>query len=61
MRASQQDLELLARLPRGRWFAAGALSIHPSRLTRLVRLGLLARRACPLGLLVSRTWDYWKD
>jgi len=52
-----KDAELLKRLPAGKWFAAGALSIHPAKLNRLVRLGVLKRRYCLIPKM-SRTWDY---
>jgi len=55
-----EDTQLLARLPVGRWVAAGAYAVHGAKLTRLVRLGLLKRRLCPAGLAVSRTWDYMR-
>lgn len=57
---SEKDDSLYARLPSGKWFAAGAVSVHSSKLTRLVKLGLLKRRIQPYGLSVSRTWDYMK-
>ena len=51
-----KDTELLARLPVGKWIAAGAYGIHGSRMNRLVRLGLLERRFAPAEM--SRSWDY---
>ena len=56
-----KDTAILARLPVGRWFAAGAYSIHSAKLHRLVRLGVLKRRPCPAGLSVSRKWDYMRE
>ena len=53
-----KDTELLSRLPVGKWFAAGALSIHWSKLDRLVKLGVLEKRWCPSGLKFSRKYDY---
>jgi hypothetical protein len=56
-----KDTALLARLPVGRWIAAGAYSVHGAKMNRLVRLGVLKRRVCPAGLTVSRTWDYMRE
>ena len=61
MKAGQEDFRLLDRLPVGKWFAAGAVSVHSAKLGRLFRLGLLRRRPCPAGLAVSRRWDYLKE
>ena len=52
-----KDTEILSRLPVGKWFAAGAISIHWAKLNRLVKLGVLERRLqCDASL--ARTWDY---
>jgi hypothetical protein len=39
-----KDTNLLSRFPVGKWFAAGAYSIHGAKVARLYRLGLLDRR-----------------
>lgn len=58
-RITLKDTDLLNRFPVGRWFAAGAYSVHGAKLARLHRLGLLERRA-PLDPKMSRTWDYFR-
>ena len=50
---SLHDTDLLARLPVGQWFRAGDYPVHGSKLNRLVRLGLLKRRARGF-----RAWTY---
>ena len=52
-----KDTELLSRLPVGKWFAAGAYSIHWSKLDRLVKLGVLEKRLQP-DISLARDWDY---
>jgi hypothetical protein len=54
-----KDTDLLSRLPVGRWFAAGAFSIHGAKLARLHRLGLLQRQP-PADSKMARTWDYYR-
>lgn len=58
---THDDAVLLDRLPIGKWFCAGALSIHASKLSRLVRLGLLVRRYSPYGLKYSHKWEYMRE
>ena len=52
-----KDTELISRLPVGKWFAAGAYSIHWSKLHRLVKLGVLEKRLQP-DISLCRNWDY---
>jgi len=54
----ETDLKWLSRFKGGDWTAAGAVSVPSTSVQRLVRLGLLDMRTTPLGLKVSRTWDY---
>jgi hypothetical protein len=56
-RITLKDTDLLNRFPVGRWFAAGAYSVHGAKLARLYRLGLLERRP-PIDSKLARTWDY---
>ena len=58
--ANQSDYDLRARLPKDRWFAAGAVCVPSAKIKRLVRLGLAEQRnACCPG--VSRRYDYYID
>ncbi len=52
-----KDTDLLNRFPVGKWFAAGAYSVHGAKVARLFRLGLLERRMAG-DLKLGRTWDY---
>jgi len=55
--ATLNDMDNLAKLPVGEWFAAGAYSIHHSKVARLYRLGYLKRR---VSVGFCRTWDYYR-
>jgi hypothetical protein len=56
--ATLKDTSILAKLPVGKWFAAGSIgAVHPSQIARLHRLGWLQRRPVHDPKL-SRTWDY---
>jgi hypothetical protein len=57
--ATLHDTDLLARLPKRQWFAAGAVSQSAAKLARLCRLGMLKRRLAAGD--TSRTWDYWRE
>lgn len=60
MDITAHDYASLARLPKGKWFALGAIGKYPgfpsATARRLLRLGLLERRFAPME--VCRTYDY---
>ena len=53
-----EDSKLLKRLPKGKWFAAGAYGVHGMTMRRLERLGYAEKRPAPVQLGVSRCWDW---
>lgn len=53
-----RDTELLSRFPVGSWFFAGPYGAHPSKMRRLVRLGLLRRER--QVRFRGAAWRYWR-
>jgi hypothetical protein len=55
---SKEDEDLLNKLPKTGWFAAGSIGVHGMKLRRLERLGYVEKRPTKFGLEVSRMWDW---